>query len=411
MLSKHLFIPSIEYRHYTSKDVGVIGAEYARLDQTRVPLLSSFVLIPAFFRQYYSQSTIDQIETELAKGNDKNIHVLLKKTAPTRNFLRTLEEHIPEIDSDRLVTIILSPQRVIGTIKQLTIPPSTSNITQAIVQLLLQYAQEMKEKHLMINATNIEDFFPAFLFQFQRKFELSGLMWTTNPMDNKKQQMIVKAWWGRPEGIQTFQGSEDTCIIDKHTYEIVEENHRPQNMEIESNAEGVFRDHIPLSRQDKKKLTEKEIIELVMLAKQVHQHLFFPQLITWVKRHKKFFIVRSEDIIHIPQPVKPTTQASPMKPVLSGVSMGKGDAHAPVFVTRKMDTEKKMKMNEILVCKALPKNLNPRHCVGVIVEQPLEPRAFLHWNIPILANCKGATEKLKQGEKVFIDSSEGIVYC
>ena len=414
-LPKNIIILSKDYRHFSSDELGVISAKQALLAQNQLPILPSLTISTHALLVLYDPKIVRELKILWKKADSKEVRKqisnLLKKINPHRELLSTLERLIEKEHEDRQISITLSPRVSSASSQSLIIPPSTTNILQAVVDSLVIYQKQVFDKNILGKMKTIEDFFPAFLIQFQTKMHKSGIIWTTDPQFAEKHQMIIHSFWGRKEIIDKSPESRDSVVLDKNTGKIISQESKNQMIECESEASGLVWHHLPISRQNQQKLDKKEVLALLKLAKHAHKQLFFPQRIIWTKRDENFYVIDSQEIdaLYQKRAEKPIELS---KPILSGICMGQGSVRAKVRLIQNDQDYNFLKKTEIAVIKNWPKNkLNDQSCAGIITESSLEPRLFQHWHIPILSGAFGAVEKLKDDQKVLLDSREGIVYC
>src|SRR3989339_717300 len=126
--------------------------------------------------------------------------------------------------------------------------------------------------------------------------DVSGIMFTINPVTNDKGKIIVEAIWGLGEKIVQGAITPDHYEVNKDTFKLVEVRSVKQTIEMVRSGEGNIDRKVPKSRQEKRKLTEHQAIEVAKLGKRLQQHYFFPQDVEWAIENGKLFVVQTRPI-------------------------------------------------------------------------------------------------------------------
>lgn len=129
---------------------------------------------------------------------------------------------------------------------------------------------------------------------------VSGICFTVHPVTKDKRQMIIEAGWGLGEAIVSGQITPDAYVIDKSKLEnqdfILDKNIAEQKMMIIRGSNGIKKVTVPIAKQNKQKLTDKQILELAIVCKNIEKHYKKPQDIEWAFEKGKFYIVQSRPI-------------------------------------------------------------------------------------------------------------------
>jgi pyruvate,water dikinase len=126
--------------------------------------------------------------------------------------------------------------------------------------------------------------------------EVAGVCFTVHPVTRDKDQMIIEACWGLGEALVQGNITPDSYVIEKSTLNLVDVNVNKQEKMIVKTPKGSGEKLIPKSKQEKQKLSKKQIIELSKIAKEIEEHYKSPQDIEWALEKGKFYIVQSRPI-------------------------------------------------------------------------------------------------------------------
>lgn len=138
----------------------------------------------------------------------------------------------------------------------------------------------------------------AVVVQKMVQAEVSGICFTTHPVTNDKDQIVIEAGYGLGEAIVGGIITPDTYIVHsyKNHFDILDVNISKQTIMIIKSNTGTKEVKIPKLKQEKQKLTDKQILKLAEICQNIENHYKFPQDIEWVYENNKFYIVQSRPI-------------------------------------------------------------------------------------------------------------------
>jgi pyruvate,water dikinase len=111
----------------------------------------------------------------------------------------------------------------------------------------------------------------------------AGVMFTLNPLNGDPSKIVIEGCWGLGEGLVSGALTPDQFVVDKVMLEINQRKISPKNMEIvfdPDKGKAVNADVAP-DLQNKPCLDDREIQELVRIAKNIERHYGRPQDIEW----------------------------------------------------------------------------------------------------------------------------------
>ncbi len=128
----------------------------------------------------------------------------------------------------------------------------------------------------------------------------AGVMFTLNPTDGDLSKVVIEGSWGLGETVVSGSVNPDKFVVDKVVLEINERIISNKHVECAFDGEKghVVHNDVAPERQSKCCLEDREIKELVSLAKEIEAHYGCPQDIEWaIDRDLPFplnmFIVQS----------------------------------------------------------------------------------------------------------------------
>ncbi|MFA6369235.1 MAG: PEP/pyruvate-binding domain-containing protein, partial [Candidatus Shapirobacteria bacterium] len=130
--------------------------------------------------------------------------------------------------------------------------------------------------------------------------EISGICFTSNPVTNEKNQIIVETIWGLGEYIVQGVVSPDQHIIDKNNWTIVSENHVEQSTQLIRSKDHETKEvSVPKTKQNKKKIDNVMAIKIAKIGQKLHNHYGKPQDIEFAIDRGKLYIVQTRPITTI----------------------------------------------------------------------------------------------------------------
>tara|TARA_B100000315_G_scaffold260014_1_gene318745 strand:+ start:155 stop:2410 length:2256 start_codon:yes stop_codon:yes gene_type:complete len=250
--------------------------------------------------------------------------------------------------------------------------------------------------------------------------ETSGVMFTIEPVTNDNSKMIIEAIYGLGEGLVSGEVNPDLYIINKMDLSICSKSLNRQQQQLERNP---LIDHkktntwqtLPSKTQTQQKLTDKDILRLAMLGKQLEGHYRSPQDIEWAKENNKFYIVQTRPVTTLKEAIEVEPEIN--APVLlTGNAASPGLASGPVKMIYKTSQIDRVRDGDILVAEmttpdfvpamkraiAIVTNRGGRTAHAAIVSREL--------GIPCVVGVEGATTTLIDGQIITVDGSHGKIY-
>ena len=135
--------------------------------------------------------------------------------------------------------------------------------------------------------------------------EAAGILFTANPINGHRDEMVINAAWGLGEAIVGGLVSPDTIVADKatgkvKTYDIAEKTVITVLIET-----GTREDPLNDARRNSKVMNEVQVIELINIARRIESFYGKPQDIEWCRTDGHFYIVQSRPITALPEPEVP----------------------------------------------------------------------------------------------------------
>lgn len=259
--------------------------------------------------------------------------------------------------------------------------------------------------------------------QLMVQSDVSGVMFSVNPVTNNKNQIVIEAIWGLGDYIVQGVVTPDHYVVKRDNFSIHSRLVSEQTvMEVYKHPSGVKEVKVPKSLVNKIKLTDEEIIALAKIGDAIHKHYYFPQDMEWAMEDGELYIVQSRPITTLnlhPEKVKQVDSKSldEMKILLAGAPASPGIGYGPVSRIMSLSRLGDVKEGDILVTDMTSPDYVPamKRAAGIITDKGGQTShaaiVSRELGVPCVVGAKTATKDLKSGDKVTLDGSTGHVYA
>ena len=255
--------------------------------------------------------------------------------------------------------------------------------------------------------------------------DVAGIMFTINPVTNDKGNIVIEAIWGLGERIVQGTITPDHHEVDRQSWNITNTETIDQKVEMVKKHGRTFDAKVPRSRVGKRKLTDKQVVEVAKMGKKLHQHYFFPQDIEWAIENGKLYIVQTRPITTVKattdkvaaQGKKSKSDNPKGKLILEGQVASPGIATGIVNILKSARDIRKVKHGDILVTDMTTPDFVPamKKAVAIVTNKGGQTShaaiVSRELGVPCIVGSKTATKALKQGKVVTVDATEGKVYA
>ncbi|EKD62676.1 MAG: hypothetical protein ACD_52C00092G0002 [uncultured bacterium] len=271
----------------------------------------------------------------------------------------------------------------------------------------------------------------AVVVQKMVQSEVSGVMFSVDPVTNAKDRIVIEAVWGLGEYIVQGSVIPDHFVVQKTSFDILSKEISAQKVQLVRVGTETKEQTVPPSNIDRQKITDEEVVKLAKYADNLQSHYFYPQDIEWAKEGDKLFIVQTRPITTINQkPNPPIGRArinnqkageenikTAITPILIGVGASPGIATGPVRITKSPKEIDKVRQGDILVAPMTSPDYVPamKKAAGIVTDEGGQTShaaiVSRELGVPCIVGTKVATKKLKDDDVVTVDGKEGKVYA
>jgi len=271
------------------------------------------------------------------------------------------------------------------------------------------YREEKGFDHFKVGiAVPVQEMVPA---------EISGVMFTIDPVNHEKNRLIIEAVYGLGEYLVQGTVTPDIYVIEKSSLDILSKKVEKQTIQLVKVGSLTKKTAVPRRLRLRRKLTDGQIKTLAQIGKKIHSHYFYPQDIEWVLYRKKFYIVQSRPVTTLRQTQGKQEENEPKrKPILIGTPASPGIATGPVQIIKSAKEIEKVKKGDVLVAPMTSPDFVPamKKVVAIITDQGGQTShaaiVSRELGIPCVVGTEKATKELKNNQIVTVNGTKGEVY-
>ncbi|MFG6118740.1 phosphoenolpyruvate synthase [Thalassobacillus sp. B23F22_16] len=256
----------------------------------------------------------------------------------------------------------------------------------------------------------------------------AGVLFTSNPINEDHNQMMINASWGLGESVVSGMVSPDEYIVDKRDNSVIEKHIATKNFLIVKNEKAVGTTKVAVKEflgEDlvtEQCLTETEINQLSTDALRIEELYNSPQDIEWAidTDTNELYILQARPITTLtkeePNVIEEAQKETSRVSLVRGLPASPGTGSGKVRKIKDITEVSKVEEGDILVtimtnpdmmpamkkAAAVVTNEGGRTCHAAIVSR--------EFGIPCIVGSNNATEVLSEGMEVTVDATRGVVY-
>ncbi|MEW8959835.1 MAG: PEP/pyruvate-binding domain-containing protein [Moorella sp. (in: firmicutes)] len=131
--------------------------------------------------------------------------------------------------------------------------------------------------------------------------EKSGVMFTVNPINKNRDELVIEAVWGQGEGIVSGLITPDNYILNRSEMKVISEYIATKEIMLVAGQEsGILCEvRVPAEKVTARVLTEAELQALVKLGERVEGYFRVPQDVEWAIEGGNIYLLQSRPITTI----------------------------------------------------------------------------------------------------------------
>ena len=253
--------------------------------------------------------------------------------------------------------------------------------------------------------------------------EVSGVMFTLNPVNNDKFVVVVESIFGLGEMIVQGSATPDHFEVDCRNWRIIHKEISDQDIEL-IKVNGVTKERkIPKDRIGKQKVSDKVIVEVAQLGEKLEKHYRWPQDVEWAYEKGKVYIVQTrpittQDAVAKKLAVKDEAILAETRKtaIISGSAASPGVVTGLVKVLKSPEEIDRVQEGDVLVAQMTTPDFVPamKRSAAIVTDKGGQTShaaiVSRELGVPCIVGTNNATSKLKNGQTITVDANKGDVY-
>lgn len=266
--------------------------------------------------------------------------------------------------------------------------------------------------------------------------EVSGIMFTADPVSSDQSKIVIDAGMGLGEAIVSGSVTPDHYVVNKESLKIESKEISKQEWQFirDKSGENVH-SSAPKEKLTSQKLTDEQIIKLAELGMKVENHYSAPQDMEWGFEGGSFYMIQARPITTLgdksegsslkseggetgegSKSSEPGTDLATAEVLVTGAAASVGRATGPVKVIHSPKDIDKILEGDVLVTEMTSPDYVPamRRASAIVTDTGgrTSHAAIVsrELGIPCVVGSGTATSALKTGQLVTVDGASGKVY-
>jgi len=261
----------------------------------------------------------------------------------------------------------------------------------------------------------------AVVVQKMIQSEISGVMFTIDPVTNQKNRILIEAIYGLGEYIVQGTVTPDRYLVDKGSLKILEKEIAEQKVQLIKVGSSNKETRVPKKKQKLQKISLNQIKELAILGKRIHTHYYFPHDIEWAIEKGKIYILQTRPVTTLQKTEdrmqKAEKESSVVKePILKGQPASPGMGTGLVKIIFSAKEINKVKKGDVLVTRMTTPDFVPvmKRVNAIVTDEGGQTShaaiVSRELGIPCVVGTKEATKKLNNKLFITVNGSTGEIF-
>ncbi|WP_139003374.1 PEP/pyruvate-binding domain-containing protein [Arthrobacter crystallopoietes] len=152
----------------------------------------------------------------------------------------------------------------------------------------------------------------AVVVQQMVQAEAAGVMFTANPANGRRDQIVISAAWGLGDSVVSGTVTTDDLVVDAGTGRVLSRRTADKETMTAYAEHGTREQPVPAERRHRPVLDDRAAAELARHGTRIRDHFGAPQDIEWAWTDDGFFCLQSRPVTALPQPAADTPDTWPV---------------------------------------------------------------------------------------------------
>lgn len=299
----------------TLSQVGGKGASLARLAAAGLPVPPGFHIATAAYRRFVEENELQEailaaVSTVTAQDHatleeaSKQIGQLFAQGRIPDEIAATISLAYAELGGGNLPVAVRSSATV-EDLPELSFAGQQdtylnirgeSQVLDAVKRCWASLWTARAIEYRMRHKIAPEDVSLAVVVQAVVPAEVAGILFTANPVNGARDQLVINAAWGLGEAIVGGLVTPDTFVMNRADGTVVSQEIHDKDVMTVRTTEGTREEPVPADRRGKAALSPTQVAELARLGVRIEDLYGQPMDIEWVLSEGHFSIVQARPI-------------------------------------------------------------------------------------------------------------------
>lgn len=142
----------------------------------------------------------------------------------------------------------------------------------------------------------------AVVVQRMIEAESAGVMFTANPANGRRDQLMISAAWGLGESVVSGTVTTDDVVVEAGTGRVLSRRTADKDIMTVYADHGTREQPVPKDRRRQPVLDDQAVARLAGYGTRIAAHFGVPQDIEWARAGGEFFILQSRPVTALPAP-------------------------------------------------------------------------------------------------------------
>jgi phosphohistidine swiveling domain-containing protein len=142
----------------------------------------------------------------------------------------------------------------------------------------------------------------AVVVQQMVEADAAGVMFTANPANGRRDQIVISAAWGLGESVVSGLVTPDDVVIEAGTGKVRSRRTADKTVMTVYADHGTSEQPVPAARRHQPVLDDQAAAELASYGTRIMEHFGAPQDVEWARAAGAFYVLQSRPITALPEP-------------------------------------------------------------------------------------------------------------
>ncbi len=303
--------------------VGGKGANLGEMIKAGIPVPGGFVVLTGAYKKFIAENSIEEKISELISGLDDNNIEQVEETSNKIKELFAAGETPGDIlvEIEKIYRVLNQPAVAVRSSATAEDMPGTSFAGQYDTYLNITGTEDLNKSikkcwaslwnsralsYRLKQGIDSKELAHGVVVQELIDSEKSGILFTANPVNGRRDQALLNSSWGLGETIVGGEVNPDQWVINKVDGTVIEESIASKTVMVIRKDKGIEWVDVPEEKQDQVTLTNNDVSALLELGQKVEHYFGAPQDIEWAYSNGRFYLVQSRPITSLfplPKPI------------------------------------------------------------------------------------------------------------